>query len=94
MNVPLGVVGVPFRYRKRKQVSAALIPVVPSAREAPAHYDSGRPRADFLAQLIATSGQAPQTRVRRRAEPAEAIAAYGASDRSPLPARHALSRSL
>lgn len=32
--------------------------------------------AAFLAHLIATSGHAPQTRERRRAEPLEAIAAY------------------
>ncbi len=37
---------------------------------------SGRPAAGFLAQLIATRMQAPQTRERRRAEPAEAIAVY------------------
>jgi len=30
----------------------------------------------FLAHLIATRTQAPQTRSRRRAEPAEAVAAY------------------
>jgi hypothetical protein len=36
------------------------------------------PSAPFLAQLIATHMQAPQTRARRRAEPAEAIAAYSA----------------
>jgi hypothetical protein len=54
----------------------------------------GRPRADFLAQLIATLAQAPQTRARRRAEPDEAIAAYGASDRSSTLACPTLSRSL
>jgi hypothetical protein len=32
--------------------------------------------AAFLAHLIATKGHAPQTRERRRAEPAEALAAY------------------
>ena len=32
--------------------------------------------ASFLAHLIATKVQAPQTRQRRRAEPSEAIAAY------------------
>lgn len=37
----------------------------------------GRPRqATFLAHLIATKEQVPQTRERRRADPAEAIAAY------------------
>jgi hypothetical protein len=34
--------------------------------------------AAFLAHLIATRTQAPQTRARRRAEPAEAIARYRA----------------
>jgi hypothetical protein len=33
-------------------------------------------QAAFLAHLIATKDQAPQTRERRRAEPSEAIAAY------------------
>jgi hypothetical protein len=40
-----------------------------------------RPRhrqAPFLAQLIATKQQHPQTRERRRAEPAQAISAYRA----------------
>jgi hypothetical protein len=35
-----------------------------------------RARADFVAHLIATSAQAPQTRSRRRAEPRDAVAAY------------------
>jgi hypothetical protein len=47
-----------------------------------------------LAQLIATAAQAPQTRIRRRAEPQEAIAAYGALDRFPTAQVQALSRSL
>ncbi len=39
------------------------------------------PRRDpaFLAHLIATRTQAPQTRARRRAEPAEAVARYRAA---------------
>jgi len=53
-----------------------------------------RPNADFIAQLIATSGQAPQTRARRRAAPEDAIAAYGALDRAPIPPGRTLSRSL
>jgi hypothetical protein len=44
--------------------------------------------------LIATLAQAPQTRVRRRAAPDVAIAAYGARDRSSMPEGHTLSRSL
>jgi hypothetical protein len=37
-----------------------------------------RPLAGFLAELIATAQQAPQTRRRRRAEPKEASAIYAA----------------
>jgi hypothetical protein len=40
-----------------------------------------RPAAAFLAQLIATAHGAPQTRARRRAEPADACAAYAAAAR-------------
>jgi hypothetical protein len=36
--------------------------------------------AEFLTHLIATKEQLPQTCLRRRAEPAEAIAAYSAAD--------------
>ena len=36
-------------------------------------------QADFLAHLIATREALPQTRARRRADPAEAISAYGRS---------------
>ena len=38
-----------------------------------------RPSASFLAQLIATAQQAPQTRQRRRAAPDEASASYTAA---------------
>jgi hypothetical protein len=38
-----------------------------------------RPSAAFLAQLIATAQQAPQTRQRRRAEPSEVNAIYAAA---------------
>jgi hypothetical protein len=55
--------------------SRALVVVEPPApRERPAPHR----QAPFLAQLIATKAQHPQTRARRRAEPAEAIAAYRA----------------
>ena len=56
--------------------SRALLALTPAA----ATYkpsDSHR-QAAFLAHLIATKGQLPQTRERRRAAPAEAIAAYRA----------------
>ena len=56
--------------------SRALIPVeaaIPT-REGPTAGQ--RPYAGFLAHLIATADQLPQTRERRRAEPEDAIAAY------------------
>lgn len=51
------------------------------ALEAPASSEhtprmTRRPAAGFLAQLIATQIQAPQTRARCRAEPEEATAVY------------------
>jgi hypothetical protein len=76
------------------QVSTALVPITVSDSSACSSGDFGRPRADFLAQLIATVAQAPQTRMRRRAEPAEAVAIYGAVERRPAARRPALSRSL
>jgi hypothetical protein len=75
-------------------VNTALIPLAPSDDTAPAGQQGGHARADFLAQLIATLTQAPQTRLRRRAEPEEAIAAYCASGRQPRPPGPALLRSL
>jgi hypothetical protein len=57
--------------------SRALIALQPIASG-----DAGsqtRPQAGFLAHLIATDRKLPQTRERRRAEPAEAIAAYAAT---------------
>ena len=57
--------------------SRALVALTPTAA---AYKPSESYRqATFLAHLIATKGQLPQTRERRRAEPAEAIAAYRAS---------------
>jgi len=56
--------------------STALIAI-----EAPGRHDrlsqaTRHPSAAFVAHLIATRMQAPQTRERRRAEPDEAIAVY------------------
>jgi len=65
-----------------KATGTALVPVARS--EAPAQDDGRRqPRrsAAFLAQLIATQQQLPQTRILRRAEPLVAHAAYGAAAR-------------
>jgi hypothetical protein len=61
----------------RATESRALIPIAaptPSQRSTTA---TRRPLASFLAHLIATQAQAPQTRTRRRAEPEEVLAVYG-----------------
>jgi hypothetical protein len=60
--------------------SRALTVIAPAAAQKPSvNYRQSRLLAPFLAQLIATKDQLPQTRERRRAEPAEAIAAYRAT---------------
>ncbi|MCK9907644.1 hypothetical protein MXD81_00775 [Microbacteriaceae bacterium K1510] len=57
--------------------SRALIVVepAPAAQDRPMAYRD----APFLAHLIATKTQVPQTRTRRRAEPQDALAAYRAT---------------
>jgi hypothetical protein len=54
----------------------ALIPVQPVTCPAPWADSHGRPSAPFLAHLIATDNQEPQTRARRRAGAADATLAY------------------
>ena len=54
-----------------------LVPVTQSVHQPP--RPAPRPDPTFVAQLIATADQAPQTRVLRRASPADAQTAYGAS---------------
>jgi hypothetical protein len=56
--------------------SRALVALTPAA--APSEPRAYR-QASFLAHLIATKDQLPQTRERRRAEPNEAIMAYRAA---------------
>jgi hypothetical protein len=53
----------------------ALIPVGATAASERS-LTSRHPAAPFLAQLIATQMQAPQTRARRRAAPEDAVAVY------------------
>ena len=66
----------------------ALIAIEATAPSERQTFTSRYPSAAFLAHLIATHQQAPQTRVRRRAEPAEAIAAYQAGKNSNGQAGH------
>jgi hypothetical protein len=79
-------------------VSNALVPLAQTEQTAAETAANVRPasraNADFVAHLIATSAQAPQTRARRRANPDEAIAAYDALGHWPTPAGRKLSRSL
>ena len=56
--------------------SRALVALTPAA--AARQPSESHRQAAFLAHLIATKDQLPQTRERRRVEPAEAIAAYRA----------------
>ena len=63
--------------------SRALVAVDPPVRTDTLLMIRSRPLATFLAQLIATDQQLPQTRERRRAEPGQAVAAYAA--RTPAP---------
>lgn len=63
-------------------MSTALVPITASDPATSLDRLGGRPRADFLAQLIATMAQVPQARIRRRATASEAVAAYGARNRA------------
>ena len=58
-------------------VGAELVPVTQSVRWSP--RPTPRPDPTFVAQLIATADQAPQTCRLRRASLADAQTAYGAS---------------
>jgi hypothetical protein len=82
------------RFGTGNAVSNTLVTVAPADQQAPFLRATARLDADFIAQLIATSAQVPQTRARRRADPQEAIAAYSALDRSPPAPGKTLSRSL
>ncbi len=57
--------------------SRALVPLAPALDLSGRQSDCRN--ASFLAHLIATKDQHPQTRERRRAEPGEALAAYRAA---------------
>ena len=75
-------------------MSNALVPLTPADCEAANVRATVRPHADFIAHLIATSTQAPQTRQRRRAAPAEATEIYRARGGVPIRLGRRLSLSL
>jgi hypothetical protein len=56
----------------------ALVPTGPTPQHAQTGGRLSRPDAGFVAHLIATAEQAPQTRRLRRASPDEALSAYAA----------------
>ncbi len=58
--------------------SAALVAVSPPQRSAPPSSHWSRPDPNFIAHLIATAEQSPQTRTLRRAEVSDVEAAYRA----------------
>ena len=74
-------------------MSKSLITLAPAAPAASARQAHDQ-RADFIAHLIAVRLQAPQTRARRRAEPEDAAAAYGALGQWQTPAGRVFSRAL
>jgi hypothetical protein len=76
------------------RMTTALIALSAKNRNEPGSLASIRSNAVFVAHLIATAAQMPQTRARRRAEPDEASAAYRALGQWPSTAGSALSRSL
>ena len=58
----------------------ALVPVAqPTEWTGRAHQPSSRPASTFVAQLLATAEQAPQTRGLRRGSAADAQTAYSAN---------------
>lgn len=57
--------------------STALVPMAPASQHAAASGTS-RPDPSFVAHLIATAQQLPQTRHLRRAAPQEVLSAYAA----------------
>jgi hypothetical protein len=75
-------------------MAGALVPLVPVVRSDATVRSGSRARADFVAHLIATSAQAPQTRSRRRADPQDAAAAYAAREVAPAVSGITVSRSL
>jgi hypothetical protein len=75
-------------------LSAALVPFGWAHRNGSSSALGQRPRADFLAHLIAAKALAPQTRSRRRTEPQAAIAAYRALGQWPTAPGGTVSRSV
>jgi hypothetical protein len=76
------------------QRGRALVPVGFGPGTAVDDPTGSRPSAVFLAQLIATAQQAPQTRRRRRAEPNEVSILYTAVSAPTISIGRAICRSM
>ena len=75
-------------------LSNTLVPLAFGEPATARPHAAVRANVEFVAHLIATLAQAPQTRRRRRAVPEEAVAAYGALYHGAPSAGRTLSRSL
>ncbi|MEA2867295.1 MAG: hypothetical protein QOE39_2010 [Bradyrhizobium sp.] len=62
-----------------KPACMALVPIVQSAQWSDIPSQLSRPNSIFVAHLIATAEQVPQTRSLRRATPLDAYTAYSAN---------------
>jgi hypothetical protein len=82
--------------RATNETSAAGRALVAAARtpatEPPRPRAADRSRAPFLAHLVATDRGLPQTRLRRRVAPGDAVAAYATAMRGWTGARTTLAR--
>lgn len=72
----------------------ALVPIATKICDSRILASGQRPNADFVAHLIATAAQFPQTRARRRAEPGPATEAYRALGHWPSAPGRAIRRSM
>jgi hypothetical protein len=93
---PMGAEPAPRRegvssHAAKVETGCALIAVAPANGGEDTHH---RPQASFLAHLIATANQLPQTRERRRADPEEVTAIYSAATAERHPAGGKLSRAI
>ncbi len=69
-------------FEEVKPPCVALVPLAQPTQYAHTLRPPPRPDPSFMTQLIATAEHAPQTRLFRRATPADAVSAY----RTPRPA--------
>ncbi|MET0220891.1 MAG: hypothetical protein ABW213_09560 [Tardiphaga sp.] len=80
-----GDIGVERTVAAPSVESVAVVGTEQPLRSAPVSSQIARPDAAFLIHLIATAEQAPQTRVLRRADVGDVIAAYRAAGQLTAP---------